>query len=340
MGEDVLRERMEILKKGTYDKEKESVTFNQEDVMKTGDFVNMSTTPFAWARAFPTVFIPTYVDGEWKIFHDITGCFDMDGIRDKSVKLKDWLEFLMYCSDGVPAAHPTFSLVAWNHKLKQQLQGQGHYTLNTSGLDPNMLGDQFLKMWEDPKAGPTELMSRLHQTSSNVQGTNAYWVAKRFEFKAISFNKSFIHNQQPSLFHTGSVAEFHEPHLRILLYQYIKMLNNPLITEEMIQGCLSDDKIFLKMVQKYKNIVTTYVAVKMEIWMSTFMAPVHGVEGGNLSFEFASSRGAIHYHSILFTNYNVKCEGIDGEASVKEISTTLKNLETSYQMVYPAYYGK
>ena len=29
------------------------------------------------------------------------------------------------------------------------------------------------------------------------------------------------------------------------------------------------------------------------------MKPVYGVDGGNLTFEFAKSRGAIHFHTVL-----------------------------------------
>ena len=55
--------------------------------------------------------------------------------------------------------------------------------------------------------------------------------------------------------------------------------------------------------QTYKQVVTHYLAAKMEIWMSKFMAPVYGVTGGNVSFEFAKSRGAIHYHSVLYSKH-------------------------------------
>jgi len=33
-----------------------TVTLQQISVMPTGGFVNMQSTPFAWARAFPTIF--------------------------------------------------------------------------------------------------------------------------------------------------------------------------------------------------------------------------------------------------------------------------------------------
>ena len=44
------------------------------------------------------------------------------------------------------------------------------------------------------------------------------------------------------MFHTGSVAEFHEPWLRYLLYQYVKKLDHPSITEEEVKNSLTDDK--------------------------------------------------------------------------------------------------
>ena len=46
----------------------------------------------------------------------------------------------------------------------------------------------------------------------------------------------------------------------------------------------------------YKNVVTHYLASKMEIWMALFMNPVYGAESGNAAFEFAKTRGAIHYY--------------------------------------------
>ena len=38
-----------------------TATFAHNDVLPVSGFANMSSTPYAWARAFPTVFYPTYV---------------------------------------------------------------------------------------------------------------------------------------------------------------------------------------------------------------------------------------------------------------------------------------
>jgi hypothetical protein len=56
-----------------------TVTFNQPDVFNYNEgFVDMNRTKYLWARAFPTVFIPNYIQvsenvWEWVILHDITG---------------------------------------------------------------------------------------------------------------------------------------------------------------------------------------------------------------------------------------------------------------------------
>ena len=199
--------------------------------------------------------------------------------REQEVQFKEWLQFMMFRSDGAPASHPTFALVAMNHKMKRQLQGQGRFALNTSDMDPNMSGEELLKIWDDKEGGRKNLFTRLHQYSSNIVGTDPYWKSTRFSYKATTFFKSYIHKQELSLFHTGSIAEFHEPWLQSLLSKYVAMIEHPNISEDHPTLILTDDQVLMKYVQRYKNIVTMYFAVKMEVWMALFMMPVHGVEG-------------------------------------------------------------
>ena len=175
------------------DNEKQAAIMKDEEIFQKGNFVNMNTTQFSWARAFPTIFIPTYLDGKWVILHDITGSFTMEGTHDKHVGFKEWLTFMMFRSDGVPASHPTFSLVAHNHKMKDQLQCQGQYILNTSNMDPNISAKEVLNMWDDKESGRKQLFNRLNQHSSNIIGTDSYWVAQQLGFQATTFlNHMFI----------------------------------------------------------------------------------------------------------------------------------------------------
>ena len=104
------------------------------------------------------------------------------------------------------------------------------------------------------------------------------------------------------MFHTGSLAEYHEYSLRVLLSKYTaKLTSLPPDYSDMI---LVDDATFNDAVQKYKHVVTHYLAAKMEIWMALFMKPVYNVDGGLLTFEFAKTRGAIHFHSLLTQSKN------------------------------------
>ena len=57
--------------------------------------------------------------------------------------------------------------------------------------------------------------------------------------------------------------------------------------------------------------------------MALFMKPVFGVTGEFLSYEFASSRGAIHFHSNLYAKYDYKCEGYLNNSADDEISLSL-----------------
>ena len=98
----------------------------------------MNSTPFAWSRAFPTIFIPTYIningDFTWTIHGDITrSTFTCD----KKINPNHWYEYLMWRSDGIPSSHPTFSLTLYNQKNCNSLQKQGRFVLNGSGIGIN-----------------------------------------------------------------------------------------------------------------------------------------------------------------------------------------------------------
>ncbi len=297
-----IREAVETIQtEGEFTNNRESVTFAQPTVLPTNEFANMNTTPYAWARAFPTVFMPVYVQfkGEmrWVILNDITGSH---GTREKSVSIHKWYNYMMWRSDGIPSSHPTFSLVLYNHKMRNSLQSQGRFTINTSDIDPTITLDTIRNARCDNNAlqiATEDLLKRAHMHASNIPGTMPYWKSTRYEFKAINFFNSYIKKRDISLFHTGSLAEYHEYPLRHLLYKYTTALSH--VDEEYSLSILNDDSVFMNAVQKYKNIVTHYLASKMELWMGLFMKPVYKVDHGVLTKEFAKTRGAIHFHSLL-----------------------------------------
>ena len=105
-----------------------TIKLTQNEVVPLTKFVNMNKTRFTRARAFPTIFQPQYIDCKWTIRYDITGSIT---IRERNVNQNNWMEHLMWRSDGLPTSHPTFPLVLYNHKVRNQLQKLGSICLNT-----------------------------------------------------------------------------------------------------------------------------------------------------------------------------------------------------------------
>ena len=67
MAEMQAEEVVQLIKYGsTFSDDKQTVTFEQPNVLPTKGFANMTKTPYAWARAFPTVFIPSYIEFKGK----------------------------------------------------------------------------------------------------------------------------------------------------------------------------------------------------------------------------------------------------------------------------------
>ena len=156
---------------------KNTTIFDHDDVYKNNEFVDMNNTEYVWARTFPSLFIPIYINGDWVIRHDYTGT---STIRDFEITFNEWAEYQMWRSDGMPASHPTFSIVIYNHKLRHLLQGQGKHALNISGLDPNMKADDFLRMRnEDVRLIKKKAkISKKQKTKKNSKKDNVTWQGK------------------------------------------------------------------------------------------------------------------------------------------------------------------
>merc|ERR1711884_743976 len=99
-------------------------------------------------------------------------------------------------------------------------------------------------------------MKTARMFSSNIPGTTPYWNSTRFEMRAINLYNAYINDQHISIFHTGSLAEFHELSLRTLLAKYVTAINN---NDTYGEEIMNDDNKFNSAVHIYKNIVTHYL---------------------------------------------------------------------------------
>ena len=103
----------------------------------------------------------------------------------------------------------------------------------------------------------------------------------------------------PTIFHTGSIADYYDSWLRIILSRYVSCIDGNSNADG--QLVLNNNSHFTSAVQKYKYVVTYFLASKMEISYNIVMKNIHNVEDAMITKEFTSSRGAIHYHSLNYT---------------------------------------
>ena len=277
---------------------RDSVTYQQPQVMHTDGFVDMDKVKYSWARAFPTLFPPSYVflDGawQWAILHDISGWHRM---RESQLDFGKWVTYQLWRSDGRPVAHPTFKLAVHNHKMKKSAQAQGRHAIKTSRIDPNIT----LNAIRTADPGSTldkavqELLDLAHHHVANLPGTKQYMNAKYHEMVALNFCQSYVKGRRFNLFHTGSQAEFHEYALRRVLSSYISNLD---INTTLHDDMMTDDSKFAQAVQLYPQVVTHFFAAKTELWLTQVMKPLYGLEEVASKNEHAGGRGAIHFHLL------------------------------------------
>jgi hypothetical protein len=274
----------------TIDLQGDEARMEQKEVLPTGSFASMSTTPYAWALAFPTLFPPSYRNGKWEILGNVTAP-PPSSFRDRKVSVNAWAKWMMWNSNGQAVNHPFFALVLNSELTRTSLQSQGRVTLARKDIPAGMTLEAFREQWKTPK-GQQSIRNALNYGAGNVHGTSQYWDSVNRQFKATAFFHEYLDQLPMRYFHTQSQAEFHDPFLRNCLYTYVSQVES----EECAREILEDDAAFHKAVGNYKNVVTHFFAFKQESWVPTMLHNIYGILHLNGVKEFAKGRGAIHEH--------------------------------------------
>ena len=271
-------------------------SFRGAEVLPLKEFVDMMKMKYAWARAFPTVFVPIYDEktDTWNIPGDITG----SGKGEKGVSRPDWGKWLLWRSDGRAARHPSLPLVLHNVLRRDQLHKQGAVciSLNQGTFEPDMRVVEIRDKLRSDKGAKRDIAAKVHHYAANVSGTDQYYNKLRRQFTATAFHSHYADGKPARLFHTGSMAEFHDPFLKLLLIKYVAAVEGESVASQMVD----DKQKYVEKMYQYKTVVTHYFAFRTETWFNTFISNVYGVTDYMLNYEFAKSRGAIHFHSILY----------------------------------------
>jgi hypothetical protein len=112
----------------------------------------------------------------------------------------------------------------------------------------------------------------LNYHAGNVPGTDQFFGAMLRKWQAISFFLSYNNNREATYFHTGSMAEYHDPFLRHLLSKYVSVVESP----EAGRAILNDNAAFTR------QSTTTNILVQINL-------PVNGRYGTTFSFTTSSA---------------------------------------------------
>ncbi|CAH3025176.1 unnamed protein product [Porites evermanni] len=96
----------------------------------------------------------------------------------------------------------------------------------------------------------------------------------------------------PSFFTTGSCAKFYFPPLRRLLEEYILQTKG----EEV--NLAEDSNACFKAVQENTHVVVSYFDLRTQAYHEKVLKPVFGFSDYWYRYEFAKSRGQIHWHQL------------------------------------------
>ena len=271
----------------------------------TRSIITWSEDVFFFACCWPTLFMPckfTSVDGQSHL--DIPAGFKRLKSREHAYTFTEWITYLMNCSDGRYAAHPTFKFAALNIKNRESCLGSTNYGVNQMPDEEPMRLEEVRGIIGDSDSGlaaARRMASKITSWSSSITGSAPYWWARKKDVDRLVQEKLFYDNQLPILFHTGSMAEYHWPDLHQLLYQALKSWGRDEEANVVKRAMDGDESANLHpILNRYPVILNQFFVLRTDAWFQLVLKEGLGIKDYWRRYEFAKSRGAIHFHSILW----------------------------------------
>ena len=233
------------------------------------------TTPYFFTMAFPCLF--PYGKGDFHINRPMT-----------CPTLHNWAEHLLWYQDGRFARHKVWKFVFHNMIMRKRALEQSRFFVD------QQLGDRHITVadLQERLARGDTFTDKLLYFGANLCGTAQYWHQRRRELRALV---EFMVNEKhglPSCFMTGSCAEFYFPPLRRLLEDYILQTKGEEVT------LAEDSNARFKAAQENTHVVVSYFDLRTQAYHEKVLKPVFGVSDYWYRYEFAKSRGQIHWHQL------------------------------------------
>jgi hypothetical protein len=232
-----------------------------------------NTTNHFFTMAFPTLF--PYATADFRMNRPRT-C--------KSVS--DWARHLIWYQDGRFARHQYFKFIAHNIIVRKTALEQSKFIVNQK------LGDQHLtvaELQEMLNKNDNSITKKILYFGASLRGSPQYWSQRSNELTSlIQFNIDQGLGL-PSIFTTGSCAEYYFKPLRKLLNSYLQSSSGKTIETK------SD---LYEAIQQNSHVVTHYFDLRTKSYFKHIMTNVFGIKAYWYRYEFAPSRGMIHWHGM------------------------------------------
>ena len=260
--------------------------------------ISKHTTNHFFTMAFPTLFP--------------TGAADFRINRPRTCSsMTEWAEHLIWYQDGRFAQHPYWKFITHNIILRKRSLEQSSFIVRQKlGEDHISVQDLQHMLQNNDDTIPRKIL----YFASSLRGSPQYWSQRSKELSSlINYN---IHEGYglPSFFTTGSCAEFYFKPLRALMTKY---LEKPLSTQSEVYEAIT----------KNSHVVSHYFDLRTQSYFKYVMRNLFGLHTYWYRYEFAPSRGMIHWHGLVWRH-----DREPHELLYKAIQKELSETETAQEL--------
>ena len=270
------------------------------------------TTRHFFTLAFPCLF--PYGKADFRINHPHT-----------VESLAEWADHLQWYKDGRFARHPFFKFIVHNMVQRKRTLEQSSFIVRQKLGEDHLDIEDLRRMTSN---NDDSIAKKILYFGASLRGSNQYWGQRSKELRALIQYQINQGNGLPSLFTTGSCAEFYFKPLRRLLQLYVKATLGKDLD-------INNKTELYEALQQHAHIVGHYFDLRTRSYFKHVMRKVFGVEVSWYRYEFAKSRGMIHWHGL---GWRSDCQPhlLLYEALVKELSdeNTAKELANWAKAVF------
>ena len=249
-------------------------------------------TPYFWTMAYPWLF----PDGKG----DITQPNLRIAMDSKSFNITDynrWRHILFLFFDNRFAEDPGFVFHLGNVIQRKQSCGSALMWNRSHAHDDDPSVEEIMSVGGQPL---DSMLRSVHAISQQIVGTDGYWHSVRRTLEGIVQFKVLKGDGLPSFWISGSCAEFHHPPIAKLLAEAAVLACSDLSFHQVYADICGCDLTRRRFVRRYHNVVCEYFFLKTKQFIQGLLHEAWLIDEEFIRFEFAKSRGTIHFHGLLW----------------------------------------